>query len=141
MTVQSWRRVPLCFLSIKTADTTFKIKSCFDSRTGKKFSSHLQNIQISSTAHPTLYSLNTRGSFLGVKRPGREAVWSPLCRFTVTNDSQYVIRSWHVTSRAQWQLRRVANGKYSLEGNDATPATSYISQTMGNVRHGIRTME
>ena len=65
----------------------------------------------------------------GVKRPGREAVWSPLCRLTVTNDSQYVIRSWHVSSRTQWQLRRVANGKYSLEEeNDTTPATSYISQ-------------
>jgi hypothetical protein len=76
------------------------------------------------------------------KRPGREVSDPSLCRFTVTNDSQYAISSWHVSSRAKWQLRRVPNGKYSLEeGNDATPATSYISQTTGNVRHGISTID
>lgn len=95
MTVQSWRRVPLFFLSIKTVDTTFKIKSRFDSRTGKEFSSHLQNVQISSGAHPTSHSLTTMGSFLGGKVAGAWSClvpsmsfhgykWQPICHQFLT---------------------------------------------------------
>jgi hypothetical protein len=57
----------------------------FDSRRGaENFSLH-HRVQNGSGAHPAYYPMDTRGSFPGVKRPGREAI-PPL--------PQYVFMVW-----------------------------------------------
>jgi hypothetical protein len=49
----------------------------------------LQNVQISSGAQPDSYSIGTRESYHGVKRPGREANHSPPCSLEVNNAWSY----------------------------------------------------
>jgi hypothetical protein len=43
----------------------------------RNFSLHHRCVQNGSGAHPASYPMDTSGSFLGVKRPGREADQSP----------------------------------------------------------------
>jgi hypothetical protein len=57
--------------------------------TGAGNSSLHHRVQTSSGAHPASYPMCTRGSFLGVKRPGREADHSPPSSADVKNAWSY----------------------------------------------------
>jgi hypothetical protein len=49
-----------------------------------------QSVQTCSLAHPSSSSANKSGSFLGVKRPGREVDHSPLSSDEAKNEWSYI---------------------------------------------------
>jgi hypothetical protein len=63
------------------------------------FSLH-HRVQNGSGTHPASYPMGTRGSFPGVKRPGREADHSPPCSAEVKN-------AWSYTSTPPIRLHGV----------------------------------
>jgi hypothetical protein len=61
--------------------------------------SHLNHVQTSSGAHIASYPAGTRDSFLGVKRPGSEADYSPLSSAEVKKCVELHIHSSNTSSR------------------------------------------
>jgi hypothetical protein len=53
-------------------------------------------VQTGSGVHPTSYTMSTDGSFLGIKRPGREAEHSPPTSAEIT-------KMWISTSTSSWR--------------------------------------
>jgi hypothetical protein len=74
----------------------------------RNFSVH-HRVQTGSGAHLASYPMNTRGSFPGVKRPGRETDHSPPSSAEVKNEwshistSQYAFMAW-LSVKTQVQL-------------------------------------
>jgi hypothetical protein len=63
----------------------------FDPRRAKRDFSLRQGFQTSCGAHPVSYSLGVGGSFPGVKRPGREADFSPPSSTEFKNTWSYTL--------------------------------------------------
>lgn len=69
--------------------------------------SHLQDVQTGSGAHPASYSVGSLGSFLGVKRLGREANHShliPGLRMNGAVRPQPPLPLWHSQRQLYYQL-------------------------------------
>jgi hypothetical protein len=78
----------------------------FPARAGK-FSLH-HHVQNGSVVHPASYLMDTRGSFPGVRRPGRGADHSPpssaeVNEWSYTSTPQYAFMAW-CSVKAQGQL-------------------------------------
>jgi hypothetical protein len=63
------------------------------------FSLH-RRVQNGSGTHPASYAMGTRGSFLGVNRPGREADHSPPSNAEVKDSVELYL---HSTSTSSWR--------------------------------------
>jgi len=60
--------------------------------------SFIQDVQSGSGAHTASYSVGSLGSFLGIKRLGREANHSLLCNSEAKNEGLYVFYYYHILS-------------------------------------------
>jgi hypothetical protein len=76
---------------------------------GWEFSLH-HRLHTGSGAHPASYTMNTRGSFSGVKRPGREAYRPPPSSAEVKN-------AWSYTSPPQIRLHGVVLTSKNAQDN------------------------
>jgi hypothetical protein len=80
----------------------------FESRKGLGIFFH-HRVQTGSGTHPASYPMGTRGSFPGVKRPGREADHSPLSSAEIKNTLNY-------TSTPPIRLQSVVLSKEKEQG-------------------------
>jgi hypothetical protein len=71
-------------------------------------------VQNGSGAHPASYPVGTRGSFLAVKRPGREAVHSPPSSAEIEECVELYLHSSHTPSRRGAQLKHRDNFTFTV---------------------------